>query len=95
MKNPLGPNWKPRLAALFTVFFPPVLFAALTNYARMTNEQATQVSGEVMAVLASLGLAAAKGYDVSHSPRPMACSQQVAQPPSDSPSPPTTPDART
>jgi hypothetical protein len=77
MKNLLGPNWKPRLAGILTVFLPPILYAALTNYAHMSHDQAVEVSGEIMAVLAGLGLSVAKAHDVSHAPDALPCPRPV------------------
>jgi hypothetical protein len=86
MDNPLGPNWKTRLAGILTVLVPPVLYALLTNYAHLSEDDARTASGYVMGILAAAGLAYAKGHDVSHARSPLAEGQTVDAP-KDAPKP--------
>lgn len=70
-------SWKPQVAALATLIVPPVLWFLLTGPAKMDATNATAISGLIMGILASLGLANAKQVNVSNSPTPLSVSQPI------------------
>jgi hypothetical protein len=75
--NPLGPSWKPKVAAILTLIGPAGLLYILTTYVKMDVATATQFSGGLFVLLASYGLYNAKQAGVSNSPTPLLAAHDV------------------
>lgn len=88
MANPLGPSWKPKVAAIATPVVPLLLWCLLTNVCKLSDTTATEISGVVLATLASYGFYNAKQSDVTNSPIPLVVAQPVALAPVIAHSPP-------
>src|ERR1700692_4042513 len=75
--GPLGASWKPKVAAILTLIGPPGLYFALASFAKLSDTQATQISGGAFAALAAFGLYTAKQDGGTHAPRPLAAADPV------------------
>lgn len=91
MANPLGPSWKPKVAAIATPIVPLLLWCFLTNLCKLSDQTSTEISGVVLAALASYGFYNAKQSDVTNSPTPLVVAQPIALAPVITEAPPVAP----